>query len=280
MDIINNKVFVQKLTIEDRQIFIPRSDFYKIIYIESNKYIVENNNETFSVEKDDYIVLENDNYLKIKVDNEVNNKGEIILIYIHPEYVRGISSEDCNLETCFIEARDSDIRIVRASSEVYMLIKSLTTRLICYEKMEGFGREEILKSTLTILLVITNRGYIESRLNKKRIHDKLDIIDDIFIYINTHISEEITLDDLAKEFFMNKFHLSKIFKDATNMTIHSCILKRKLSYSKELIEKNIPIIEVYSKCGFGGYTHFFRAFKKEFGMTPRQYYHKAVNLKK
>lgn len=280
MDIINNKVFVQKLTIEDRQIFIPRSDFYKIIYIESNKYIVENNNETFSVEKDDYIVLENDNYLKIKIDNEVNNKGEIILIYIHPEYVRSISSEDCNLETCFIEARDSDIRIVRASSEVYMLIKSLTTRLICYEKMQGFGREEILKSTLTILLVITNRGYIESRLNKKRIHDKLDIIDDIFIYINTHMSEEITLDDLAKEFFMNKFHLSKIFKDATNMTIHSCILKRKLSYSKELIEKNIPIIEVYYKCGFGGYTHFFRAFKKEFGMTPRQYYHKAVKSKK
>ena len=241
---------------------------------------MEDNNEIFSVEKDDYVVLENDNYLKIKVDNEVNNKGEIILIYIHPEYVRSISSEECNLETCFIEARDSNIRIVRASSEVYMLIKSLTTRLICYEKMEGFGKEEILRATLIILLAITNRGYIESRLNKKRIYDKLDIIDDIFIYINTHMSEEITLDDLAREFFMNKFHLSKIFKDATNMTIHSCILKRKLSYSKELIEKNIPIIEVYSKCGFGGYTHFFRAFKKEFGMTPRQYYHKAVNSKK
>lgn len=277
MNIINNEVFVQKITIENRQVFIPRSNFYKIIYIESNKYIIENNNETFLAEKDDYIVLENDNYLKIKIDNEVNNKGNIMLIYIHPKYVRSISSEGCNLETCFIEARDTNIRIVRASSEVYMLIKSLTTRLICYEKMQGFGREEILKSTLTIFLAITNRGYIESRLNKKRTHEKLDIVDDIFIYIKTHISEEITLDDLAKEFFMNKFHLSKIFKDTTNMTVHSFILKRKLSYSKELIEKNIPINEVYSKCGFAGYTHFFRAFKKEFGMTPRQYYHKAIN---
>ena len=34
----------------------------------------------------------------------------------------------------------------------------------------------------------------------------------------------------------------------------------------------LPITEVYKTSGFGGYNHFFRAFKKEYGMTPKEYF--------
>lgn len=275
MNIIDKKVFVENLTIPEKGVNIPQNEFNKIIYIDSHKCNVSIKGNSIKAKKYDYIVIEKDNHIRIKTDEESGEKCNIVVIYIHSEYVRELSSNDCNLEQCFIEAKNTEVRLVRASSEVYMLIKALTRRLIFYEKMQGFGRNEILKSTLVILLAIANRGYIESKLNKKRAHRKLDIIDEIFIYINNHISEEITLNDLEKEFFISKFYLSKIFKEVTNMTIHSCILKRKLSYSKELIEQNMPIVEVYSKSGFGDYTHFFRAFKKEFGMTPKEYYRKS-----
>ena len=42
---------------------------------------------------------------------------------------------------------------------------------------------------------------------------------------------------------------------------------------RTLIEQGLPITEVYKTSGFGGYNHFFRAFKKEYGMTPKEYFH-------
>ena len=41
---------------------------------------------------------------------------------------------------------------------------------------------------------------------------------------------------------------------------------------KKYILEGLPITEVYKMVGFGGYNHFFRAFKKEFGITPKEYY--------
>lgn len=272
---VNEGIFVNRLTIDEKQVIIPRSDCHRIIYLENRKVKLEIDNKSFVLTNDNYVVLENNNFAKVSAYKDLRGVA-VIVLYLKPEYIKGLSTEGCNLENCFIEAKDNGVRLVKASSEIYMIIKSLVARLIGYDNLQGYGRDEILESTMVILLAFANRGYIESMLNKKGTHNKLDIIDDIFIYINRHITEDITLDDLAKEFFMTKFHLSKIFKKATGMTIHNCILKRKLSYSKKLIEQNMPIVDVYSKCGFGGYSHFFRAFKKEFGVTPKQYYRQSI----
>ncbi|HHX62863.1 MAG TPA: helix-turn-helix transcriptional regulator [Epulopiscium sp.] len=53
----------------------------------------------------------------------------------------------------------------------------------------------------------------------------------------------------------------------------------KLDLCKQLILQGKPIIEVYKLCGFGGYNHLFRAFKKEFGITPKEYYRQAKKSK-
>lgn len=275
MKIIEDKVYVENLTIPEVGLSIPPCNFHKVLYIDTQVYYIEINHKVIKARKDDYLVVEKDRLIKINLASETEEQGNITLVYIDDNYINELSSEESNLELCFIEAKNTDVRLVQASSEVYMLIKALTRRLIGYEKIEGFARTEILESTLIILLSFANRGYIESKLNKKRSHKRLDIIDDIFIYINKHIEEPITLDDLEKEFFMSKFHLLKIFKDTTNMTIHSYIVKRKLSFAKELIEHNMPIVQVYVKCGFSNYSHFFRAFKKEYGMTPKAYYKKS-----
>lgn len=272
MIVINDDVFIQKLESERKTIFIPKSTYNKIIYIESGKFVIQSNNNTLNGVKDDYIVLEKNECIKLEKEGSHADSGRLFVVYVRPEYIKSLSNDGCDLQSCFLDAKISKRVLVKASSEVYMLIKALTSRLISYEKIQGFGKNEILNSTLIILLAAANRGYIESRETKKRRHNALDLIDDIFIYINKHISEPISLDDLAEEFFVSKYHLSKVFKKATNMTIHSCILKRKLAYSKELIDKNIPVIEIYQQCGFVSYSHFFRAFKKEFGITPKQYY--------
>jgi AraC-like DNA-binding protein len=110
-------------------------------------------------------------------------------------------------------------------------------------------------------------------------HDKINIeieksslIDEIIQYINLHLDEEIKIDDLSGYFFISKFHLLREFKKHSGTTIHKYIIQKKLILAKELILKGIPIIQVYEQCGFGDYSNFFRAFKNEYGVTPKQFY--------
>ena len=41
--------------------------------------------------------------------------------------------------------------------------------------------------------------------------------------------------------------------------------------SKSLLKKGLSVTEVYSRCGFGDYSNFIRAFKKEYGLPPKTY---------
>ncbi|MNI62828.1 Bifunctional transcriptional activator/DNA repair enzyme AdaA [compost metagenome] len=101
---------------------------------------------------------------------------------------------------------------------------------------------------------------------------KSNLIDSIIEYINNNIEEDITIDELAEYCYLSKFHLSREFKRHTGTTIHKYIVQKKLIQAKELILNNISIKEVYKKCGFGDYSNFFRAFKNEYGVTPKQFY--------
>ena len=87
-----------------------------------------------------------------------------------------------------------------------------------------------------------------------------------------NLSKELTLDILAKQTFLNKYYLARLFKEETSSTIYQYIIKKRLLLSKKLIDNKIPIIRVYLLAGFNDYSNFFKSFKNEFGITPKQYY--------
>jgi AraC-like DNA-binding protein len=154
-----------------------------------------------------------------------------------------------------------------------MLIKSLANNLIGLPKQwEEFAISLYQRGLLTMLVVLILRACIYAENHQKVNSRKHLLLDDLFIYIRSHITEEITLEKLEQTFYVSKYHISREFKRQTGITVHQYIIKAKLDLCKRLIEQGKPIIEVYKLCGFGGYNHLFRAFKKEFGITPKEYF--------
>ena len=90
-------------------------------------------------------------------------------------------------------------------------------------------------------------------------------------HIHTHLSENLSLEVLAEQFFVSKYYIAHTFKENMGLSTHQYILKKRLHASKGSILAGMPLNEVSDNYGFQNYATFFRAFKKEFGISPREF---------
>lgn len=90
-------------------------------------------------------------------------------------------------------------------------------------------------------------------------------------YINNHLEEDLSLDQLAAFFYVSKYHISHIFKDNMGISLHQYVVKKRLQASKNGILSGIPFNQLIYQFGFHDYTSFYRAFKKEFGLSPTEF---------
>lgn len=91
-------------------------------------------------------------------------------------------------------------------------------------------------------------------------------------YIQTHLSEKLTIALLCKQFSVSPTFLKEGFRRAYGMPIHSFLVQQRLRRAQELIcTTRMPIQQTAQAVGYEGMSQFNAAFKREYGMTPGQY---------
>jgi len=90
-------------------------------------------------------------------------------------------------------------------------------------------------------------------------------------YINLHIAEPLTLDDLAGAFFASKYYILREFKKYTGLSVHQYMIIRRVMLAQELIGQGVKPREACIQCGFTDYSSFYRAFKARTGLSPEQF---------
>ena len=87
-------------------------------------------------------------------------------------------------------------------------------------------------------------------------------VDEILSYINTHISENLTLEELSAHFFLSSSYLCRIFKATTGTTINKYITAKRITISKSLLSQGYSVNEACEACGFNDYSNYLKAFTK------------------
>lgn len=91
-------------------------------------------------------------------------------------------------------------------------------------------------------------------------------------YINTHYTENLSLEQLSKQFFISPYHLSHIFKEKTGYTIKHYILRRRIGEAQTLLSDSQKSIQAIAhECGFDDSLYFSRIFTKYIGLSPSEY---------
>jgi len=93
----------------------------------------------------------------------------------------------------------------------------------------------------------------------------------IIDYIQNHLSESITLDELSEQFFFSKYYLCRIFKSATGFRINEYINYCRVLKSCTLLRKGCSVQEAGEKSGFTNNANFIRVFGRMVGKPPGKY---------
>ena len=97
-------------------------------------------------------------------------------------------------------------------------------------------------------------------------------LEEIVRYINNHLCEEITIDDICRHMSISKYYLCHMFKKEANLTISQYVLQRRLSLARRrLIDTSDTISEVATKSGFTSFSYFSRVFREVHGCSPREF---------
>ena len=127
----------------------------------------------------------------------------------------------------------------------------------------------VIGNTITLL---TLRGRsIQERTASVLKAEKPDLLNEVLAYIELHLSEKITLEETAKHFYVSVSTITQLFRQKMGTSFYRCVTQQRLIAAKVLINEGKALEDVSRAVGFADYSSFYRAFKKEYGITPRQF---------
>ncbi len=184
---------------------------------------------------------------------------ERIIIYIKPEFFeKHMCSE---YEDILVNRPAGSGNVIPADIVRDLLINPLN-RMSVYIHDGAFTAAGAVVVEFLYLLNNTQSAISPEKSKDERISN-------IISYINEHLSEQITLDFLAEKFYINKYHLCKIFKKNTGYTLSQYINHKRILLVRELHQGGQSLMEASTNAGFNNYSHFYRMYVKKTGMTPK-----------
>ena len=152
-----------------------------------------------------------------------------------------------------------------SASELDMKLVNKLFSEMCSDN-DDYGRRLTINTHLITLLDMINRAFSE----KKRSGTKQQSTTErIVMYVNDHLTEDISVPKLAEHFYLSTSQFNRVFRQATGAAPWDYITKKRLTTAKELLKSGASAQEAAEKCGFRDYSVFYRAYKKHFGASPK-----------
>ncbi len=139
-------------------------------------------------------------------------------------------------------------------------------------KRDNIFRNQLLRALLIEIMVRLCRYHVVNDTKMEKESRTLQKIKYSINYIKNNFRRDLTLEEIAREAGLSKYHYCREFKKATDLTPVEFINRTRCEFAKNLLESNkYSIADISEMCGFATSAHFSKTFRGFFGIYPSDY---------
>lgn len=193
-----------------------------------------------------------------------------IVLWISAGYLEGLLLQSEDYGYLFERAQLKKQFLYQFDTILANQLQGMAFRMIEEQWGDRYGKKAFLYLKLNEILLVMNRMVYEQN-HKKVAKGEEETYQMICNFIGSHLEEDLSLERLSNQFFLNKYYIAHLFKDKVGMSAHQYITRKRLDACKDAILGDEPIGQICQQFGFSDYTSFYRRFKREYGVSPREY---------
>lgn len=168
----------------------------------------------------------------------------------------------------FYEIADS--KCFSSAGTQWEFLGELFQRNITEQERQQFGWERVQLGNTVQLVTQLCRAMMESGILMQR-DEKPELLFLIMDYVECHLPEKLTLEAVAQHFEVSTSTVTQTFRKRIGKSFYSYVIGRRLLLARNLIEQNVKLETVGKSVGFAEHSAFYRAFKKAYGVSPKEY---------
>lgn len=243
--------------------------YYEVYFLSEDNASVFIQNKLYKLWQGDVVILPPGTLHRV-IHREESETYSYFAFCISCEYYEKLLQISKDYEYMIKSVLEEEEYIYHNTQVEFSDIQSAIFHLL--EEIHGnqYGKETKIFIGICDLLLLLNR-MVYKKKHPQKAKEEENLYGNILKYIDDNLEKELSLEYLAGEFLVSKYHIAHIFKENTGISIHQYIMKKRLTACKEAILSNRSISKVYLMFGFKDYSSFYRAFKKEFGISPKEY---------
>lgn len=209
-------------------------------------------------------------------DGETCTPYERYVLHVPLSTLRAVSTPKTDLYQRVLESG----RMVELGAQYERLLTLLRSLDQTQEEEERFGADILQMNLLGEFLVAAlsiapRREEPASTLSVEHMpsqnREGTLRIDLVLAYLQEHMAEKLTLDQIAAEFYISKYYLSHCFKAATGFSVGQYLINTRILEARRMLQDGGRVAQVGEAVGFHSNEHFIRTFTKLTGISPKQY---------